>query len=171
MCETALVVEAPDAEPLVGKTRAALDSSAALGMPAHLTILYPFKPAEGLSSTVIATLAELAHRTPELAYQLTAVDEFDDVALWLRPNPTDLFRDLAEAVWTHFPESPPYRGEHVETVPHLTVATERTDAGWHATRRELDRRLPWSCAATALSIFCADQRGRWSLHERLPFGP
>jgi hypothetical protein len=48
--ETALIVEVPAAEVVVGRHRAALDRAAALGVPAHLTVLYPFRPAELLVS-------------------------------------------------------------------------------------------------------------------------
>jgi hypothetical protein len=39
---SAVVVPVPEAEPRVGALRTALDPSAALGVPAHVTILYPF---------------------------------------------------------------------------------------------------------------------------------
>ncbi|WP_079312549.1 hypothetical protein [Microbispora sp. GKU 823] len=42
--ETALVVEVPSAEPLVRGLRERYDSFAAYGMPAHVTVLYPFLP-------------------------------------------------------------------------------------------------------------------------------
>ena len=39
---SAVVVEVPEAEPLVGAWRLRFDPVAALGMPAHVTLLYPF---------------------------------------------------------------------------------------------------------------------------------
>ena len=45
--ESALVVLVPEADPLVGPFRSFFDPSAALGVPAHVTLLYPFvEPAE-----------------------------------------------------------------------------------------------------------------------------
>ena len=169
--ETALIVEAPDAEALVGAVRAELDPSAARGMPAHLTILYPFAPDEGLTAAVVAALAGIARGTKAFSYRLTTTGEFD-AALWLRPSPDDPFRGLVETAWARFPECPPYRGAHARIVPHLTVAVgpvDERDARWRAARRELDRRLPWPCTATALSIWRTDDSGCWRRGERLTF--
>ena len=42
---TALIVEVPEAEPAVGALRLEHDRSAARGVPAHITILFPFADA------------------------------------------------------------------------------------------------------------------------------
>ena len=44
MPETALVIAVPEAEPLVSDWRAQHDWSAQRGVPAHITLLYPFVP-------------------------------------------------------------------------------------------------------------------------------
>ena len=41
---SALLVEVPEAEPLVRQWRMDLDPHAALGVPAHITVLFPFAP-------------------------------------------------------------------------------------------------------------------------------
>ena len=40
--ESAVIVPVPEAEPAVGGLRAALDRAAVWGVPAHVTLLYPF---------------------------------------------------------------------------------------------------------------------------------
>lgn len=42
--ETAVLLRVPEAEPLVREWRAKGDPSAAHGVPAHVTLLYPFVP-------------------------------------------------------------------------------------------------------------------------------
>src|ERR1700761_7063123 len=42
--QSALLIRVPAAEPAVGAHRARLDASARDGVPAHLTVLYPFLP-------------------------------------------------------------------------------------------------------------------------------
>ena len=42
--ESALLLRCPAAEPVVGSSRARLDRAAAVGVPAHLTVTYPFRP-------------------------------------------------------------------------------------------------------------------------------
>jgi hypothetical protein len=39
-----LIVEVPEAEPDVARLRERLDASAPLGIPAHITVLFPFMP-------------------------------------------------------------------------------------------------------------------------------
>ncbi|MEU6741541.1 hypothetical protein [Streptosporangium sandarakinum] len=53
---TALIVPIPEAEEAVGPFRAALDVSAGWGVPAHVTVLYPFLPPERIDSRVLAAL-------------------------------------------------------------------------------------------------------------------
>lgn len=43
--EPTLLITVPEAEPLVGGARAMCDASAGDGIPAHMTVLYPFLPA------------------------------------------------------------------------------------------------------------------------------
>ena len=47
--QSALLILVPAAEPAVGEHRARLDASARDGVPAHLTVLYPFLPPAGRS--------------------------------------------------------------------------------------------------------------------------
>jgi hypothetical protein len=57
--ESALVVLVPEAEPLVKPFRDRYDPSAAAGVPAHITLLYPFKPPDEIDSTVLENLRRL----------------------------------------------------------------------------------------------------------------
>ncbi|XVQ84389.1 2'-5' RNA ligase family protein [Microbispora siamensis] len=119
--ETALVVEVPAAEPLVRGLRERYDSSAAYGMPAHVTVLYPFLPRERLDDGVLAALRDLfaARRPFEVAFG--DVGRFPGV-LYLAPAPGGPLRGLTEAVVGRWPEAPPYGGRFGDIVPHLTVA-------------------------------------------------
>jgi hypothetical protein len=52
--ETAVIVAVPKAEPVVSEHRQQLDVA---GVPAHVTVLYPFVAPEAISDTLITTLA------------------------------------------------------------------------------------------------------------------
>jgi hypothetical protein len=47
MAESAFIVCVPEAEPHVAVLRERFDASARLGLPAHITMLYPFMPLAG----------------------------------------------------------------------------------------------------------------------------
>jgi hypothetical protein len=42
--ESAIIIPIPEAEPIVGPLRLQYDGAARLGVPAHITVLYPFYP-------------------------------------------------------------------------------------------------------------------------------
>jgi O-methyltransferase involved in polyketide biosynthesis len=58
--ETALVVMAAEAEAQVAPIRSIHDPAAALGVPAHITLLHPFVPVARLDAATIAALSMIA---------------------------------------------------------------------------------------------------------------
>src|SRR5262245_40443086 len=121
MPESALVIEVPEAEPLVSEWRAQYDWSAQRGVPAHITILYPFAPTETIDDERLGGLRDLFSAHAAFSFALLRVARWPDVA-WLAPDPDEPFRALIAAVVARYPEYPPYEGIHDEVIPHLTVA-------------------------------------------------
>jgi 2'-5' RNA ligase len=119
--QSALVVLIPEAEGLVKPFRDRFDPSAAKGMPAHITILFPFKPPPELTPAIGEVLAGLFSQWPRFNVSLSKLGRFPD-ALYLAPGPEEPFHQLTQLVMERFPEHPPYEGEFVETIPHLTIA-------------------------------------------------
>ena len=65
--ESALVLAVPEAEAAVGALRAAHDPSAADGMPAHITLLYPFRDPARVDAALLAELAAFFAQVPAWA--------------------------------------------------------------------------------------------------------
>ncbi|MEV4197892.1 2'-5' RNA ligase family protein [Micromonospora globbae] len=122
--QSALIVPIPEAEPAVGRFRASLDRAASWGVPAHVTVLYPFLPPERIDEAVLAMVRDIVAAVPRFDVSLAHVDWFGDTVVWLAPQPDHLFRDLTAAVWRRFPEAPPYAGAYSEVVPHLTIGDD-----------------------------------------------
>jgi 2'-5' RNA ligase len=116
----ALVVLVPEVEELVATFRAKYDPSAAQGMPAHITVLYPFRPAQGFVR-VREYLQALFCSFQRFHFELASIERFPSV-LYLAPKPAEPLRDLIRSAWDAFPESPPYGGAVSEPTPHVTVA-------------------------------------------------
>jgi hypothetical protein len=55
--ESAVLVPVPEAERVVSPHRSRLDRAAALGVPAHVTVLYPFMPPAAITPSVVEALA------------------------------------------------------------------------------------------------------------------
>jgi len=133
--ESAFIVEVPEAEDRVRSIRTRLDPSASLGVPAHITALYPFMPS-GLIDESVLSAAEIAlSAMPAFAFSLNRVARFPGV-LYLAPTPETGFVHLTEALVRQFPEYPPYGGRFGTIVPHLTVA-HRTETELSAAQCEL----------------------------------
>jgi 2'-5' RNA ligase len=158
--QTALVISVPEAEPLVGPFRALYDRAEEMGIPAHVTLLYPFGDRDD-------GLAELFASFASFEFALTEVRRWPDV-LWLAPEPAERFAELTQALVERYPEHPPYEGAHETVVPHLTVASwgePPDDVG-----AELARGLPIAAPAThvvQLEEFAPD---RWRERQRFPLG-
>src|SRR5215207_6857407 len=62
--QSAVIVTVPEAEPLVGRHRERFDRAAGWGVPAHVTVLYPFMSPRDLSEAVVAKLAKAVAAVP-----------------------------------------------------------------------------------------------------------
>jgi hypothetical protein len=125
------------------------DWSAARGVPAHVTVLFPF--AAGADVDEVA-LAELFAERPSFAFTLERVETRGGM-VWLLPEPSRPFEELTQAVWRRWPEYPPYEGAHETVVPHLTVSE---------TPIEVDLQLPIASRAGAVTLLEEQPNGTWT---------
>ena len=85
---SAVVVPVPEAEPAVAGWRARCDPSAALGMPAHVTALFPFLDEARLTADVTGRLAAVCARAPVLDVELARFGRFPEVLYLTQTPPT-----------------------------------------------------------------------------------
>jgi 2'-5' RNA ligase len=165
--QSAVVVPVPAAEPVVGYWRERYDASAAQGMPAHVTALYPFLPEERLTREVVAALRELCAAIPAQEVRFRRTARFPAV-LYLEPAPAAGLRSLTLAIAERWPEAPPYGGRFDEVVPHLTVANGVDDEVLDDVDTEIRRRLPVTARLVAAALYVSDGE-RWRPYGQLPF--
>ncbi len=167
-----MVIDVGAAENLVGHWRRRHDAVASRGMPAHITILFPFRAPDAITQEVQQGLASFAARTPRHRFALVAIDEFKQ-AIYLRPYPDVWFRDLTQRLFEAFPDCPPYGGAFSDSIPHLTIAQTTGGDAHSALRLALDAAiatsLPIECEATALSLYIYDNSGEWTVAQRFAF--
>jgi 2'-5' RNA ligase len=162
---TALIVVVPEAEPIVGKWRKRYDD-ALHGVPAHVTLLFPFVPLEEVDGALLAELRGLLAAQPAFSFSLSRVERFPDV-IWLAPEPDEPFRRLTELICSQYPGYPPYEGVHDEVVPHLTVAPT---ALWNEIYSALTPHLPVAAEVQEVTLLTEDESGHWQVGERFPLG-
>ena len=168
---TALVVEVPEAavavDPWRERTAPAKPSN---GVPAHVTVLFPFVPAAEVDDRLVGELGALFAALPSFRFELRECRHFPAV-LYLAPEPPEPFVSLTEAVVAAYPGFPPYEGVFDAIVPHLTAA-EGAPAALHRAEGEIRQWLP--IAAEARDVLLLEEvepeHARWRTHTRLPLG-
>jgi len=171
--ESALIALIPEADVLVDGFRSRYDPSAAKGVPAHVTILYPFKPPSQLTSDVLQRLADLFGNSPCFDVSFAEMKRFPG-SLYLAPTPDEPFRELTQRVVQRFPENPPYGGAFSEIVPHLTIADVDDPQMLDEIAKEFESaaagRLPIHSQVTEVTLIDSSN-GRWQIRLRCALLP
>ncbi len=167
--KTALVLPVPEAEPVVGRWRERFDSSSADGVPAHVTVLYPFVADGRIDDRCLDELRALFAGHVSFDVRFSRCGRFPGL-LYLAPEPDGPFRRLTEAVVARWPEAPPYGGRFDEVVPHLTVAECADTAVFDDIEADILDRLPVTTHADAITLVVFDG-SRWRERAVFPLGP
>ncbi|MHA6617637.1 2'-5' RNA ligase family protein [Pseudonocardia sp. DLS-67] len=167
---SAVVVPVPEAEPRVGALRAALDPSAALGVPAHVTIMFPFVPPARLDDAVLAALGEVLAAAPAFTAEFSTVSWFEDV-VWWAPEPVAPFVALTRAVAGRFGLEP-YEGAHGDdVVPHLTIGHGAPVERMRAAEAEVSAGPPVRAAVRSALVMTGSRApASWTTLAELPLG-
>jgi 2'-5' RNA ligase len=169
--ESAVIVAVPEAEGAVSSWRARLDPAAGWGVPAHITVLYPFLPPGEIDDAVLESLAAAIAAVPAFDCTLARVSWFGAAVVWLDPDPAGPFRELTAGVWRSFPRCPPYGGRHDEPIPHLTVGDSAPLADLRAAERSVQALLPIPARVTMARLICGSMEpNSWHTITELPLG-
>jgi len=169
--ESGLLVEIPQAEPAVGRFRERLDPSTGLGVPAHITVLYPFIPPAGLDAAVLGQLEQLFAAVPRFAFRLDRTSWFDHRVVWLAPSDPGPFRTLTQRVVEAFPAYTPSGGEFGGITPHLTIGDGHPVDDLRAAEESIRPLLPIIGEVTAVSLITQQiPDGQFSRAATFPLG-
>ena len=169
----ALVVTVPEAEPLVGRFRSEYDPIASLGLPAHITINFPFVPGVDPTADTLARLQQIFAAAQPVSFTLDSIGRFPNV-VYLAPTPSAPFVQLIEQIAQEFPESPPYEGQFDDITPHLTVGSSPDSDLIESVEREFSDAassyLPINAVANHIWLI-DDTSGRWEKRLSFSLGP
>jgi 2'-5' RNA ligase len=144
------------------------DPAAAVGVPPHVTLLFPFLPVARLGPDIRRDLAKIARGVAPFEVSFARVGRFPGV-VYLVPDPADTFASLTAAIWSKFAEYPPYRGAHSEVLPHLTLA-DAPNGTLDAIAGESAHWLPFGQQVGALELLAQGADMRWRSRWRVPLG-
>lgn len=162
---TGLIVKIPEAESAVREWRERLDPGAREGVPAHVTVLFPFLRAGRIDGAVRRALGDVLAAHPAFTVRFERCGRFPGV-LYLAPEPDAPFRQLTRAVAERWPEAPPFGGRFDDVVPHLTVAQGHDEAALESAEAALVGGRPVTARVSSVALLVHDGT-RW--HERASF--
>jgi 2'-5' RNA ligase len=164
---SALLVPVEEAEPVVGALRRVYDPVAQHGVPAHVTVLYPFVPPDEITDDTVAAVASALRDERAFPFQLATVGRFPDGVLYLAPDPSESFLALTRLLAAAFPACPPYGGRFEVVVPHLTVA-DCDGAPLDEIEAKLAARLPIAAHAARVDLIVEGADQRWTVRASFP---
>jgi 2'-5' RNA ligase len=168
VAETALLVPVAAAEPLVRKHRLALDPVAPLGIPAHVTVLYPFIPPDEVDRAVCDAITAVLAGFAPFDFTLTEVRQFADGVIYIAPEPAQAFVSITEALAARWPDHPPYGGAFTDIVPHLSVAKAQGESAADELEAALNGGLPLDARADAVWLMEGQRDDRWAIRAVFP---
>lgn len=175
--ETALLLPVPAAEPSVHQHRARLDEAANDGVPAHITVLYPFLPPAEIGESVLASLRRLFAGFGAFEFRLDRIGWFGEEVVWLGPREPAPFTALTNLVFTVFPSCPPYGGQHPEVIPHLTIGHGGRPHALRAAAQSVRPCLPIQAVAAEVILMAGRRPGnpgnppdQWRTIAEFPLG-
>jgi 2'-5' RNA ligase len=144
------------------------DLAASLGAGPHVTALYPFAPAVGLTDEIRDGLARIATAVEPFDVRFERARRFPGV-VWVEPVPGGPFLEMTRAIAAQWPDWPPYGGLFDTVIPHLTIA-ESEVAPLDELASTVEAELPFEARADRLELWLQDDGGRWRPHWVFPFG-
>ena len=170
---TALLVQVPVAEAVDDFRRRHLAASVARGIPAHVTVLFPFAGPASIDAGLRAQVVEHFATFSAFSADLARVDRFD-AHVWLAPEPHERFIALLAGTYARFPQFPPYGDAFAEPVPHLTIAEVGVDGSIERVAEEAERALgpglPFAFGVDRVDLFEELSDGMWQQCESFELG-
>ena len=166
--QTAVIVPVSAAEPIVGRWRTRFDPAAAAGVPAHVTIIYPFLSGQDIDDNVVCEVRRLVAHHRSFTVTFADCGQFPDV-LFLVPDPDGPFRALTSDLFRRWPDAPPYGGLITDPVPHLTITHGASPKDAAQAEVDVRARLPFTCPIQEAWLIGFDGM-RWTRWVSLPLG-
>jgi 2'-5' RNA ligase len=164
---TAVSVVVSEAQALYDAWRDRWDP--APGVPAHVTLLFPFRPAELVDDALLDELRDLFSTAAPFDVEFRRVGRFEEVA-WLAPEPSEPFVALTKALVTRYPEYPPYGEESFdEVVPHLTIVNRAGPELLAEVESALVHELPVRARVREATLLEEGEDGVWSARAAFAF--
>jgi hypothetical protein len=168
--KSALLIPVPEVEPFVAICRQQLDPASRRGIPAHVTVLFPFVPPQSLDAGTIESVARLVSTVDRFEFTFLSTSWFDDRVLYLAPSPDEGFRTITQLLESAFPQYRPYEGKYDQPTPHLTIGDGAPLLELQRAEEALRPLVPLKAAAKELWLMAGGMGPKsWTVRERFEF--
>jgi 2'-5' RNA ligase len=144
--------------------------SVAIGIPLHVTLLYPFAPPNKVDEVA---LTDLFVKFDAFTLTLRGVATWP-LVVYAIPEPREQLLAMMHALFDQYPEYPPYDGEIAEPEPHATLSelapTESIEEVAAAIRAKTESFFPITCEVRDVALLEEDEADRWRERRRFPLG-
>ena len=137
----------------MSRHRSQYDPAANVGVPAHITVAYPFKPIELLTDDDQTVLTQVLARFHPFEVTFRTTGWFGDEMLFLDPSDGAPVLALIAAVEHAFPDYPIYGGTHEDVHPHVTVGKTPKREALEAVERDVLAFLPIKQLVDAVELW------------------
>lgn len=164
--ETVILIPVKEAEPFVSNLRLKYDPSAPHGIPAHITVLFPFIPPEKLKFEDLFKLKEIL-KFSKFEFKLEKIMTFPGV-VFLEPTNKEKFIEITKKIWETFPDYPPFEGKFLPEInPHLTIGHDLGSKfeSCLAESMKIEDKFPISASAEEI-LLLTSEKGEWTIQER-----
>jgi len=173
---SALVILAPECESMLAPYRRQYTVDGAVGLPAHVTILYPFCDYKAYDDKLELRLEATLSDVKPFTFTLSRLSRLaQNHVLCLEPSQCDELLTLITSVAKAFPNYPPYGGRIAldQIRPHVTIAASPPTDDLAAVEKEFVEStlplLPTRVVVNDLWLFLKSN-GKWQQHMSFRLG-
>jgi hypothetical protein len=169
--KSAVIFPFLEVEDVVDAWRRLLDPSQVRGIPAHVTVLFPFVHPIDLSIEISARLEDYFSKVPTFKVIFETTQWFEDRVVYLQPEPGQQFRTMTMQLLQAFPSCLPYGGQYADPIPHLTIGDGASLENLQAAERAVREHLPIETMAKGAWLMTGGMGpSSWSLRKSFPLG-
>jgi 2'-5' RNA ligase len=171
--ETSIDLHFDEVDALISKWRHATVAMASRGVPPHITLLYPWRPAP-LAEADVTELKSVVKQQRPFSVVFTRVDQFPGRVVYLAVNEEPELDGLRQKIVAAFPDASPYGGAFSYPIPHLTIAEAADDVTFDTLVREITAsiapELPIEILVREIVVMEEGEDTNWKVHSTLTLG-
>jgi hypothetical protein len=169
--KSAVVIPFLEIGDVVDPWRQQLDPAKVRGIPAHVTVLFPFVDPAGLSQEVLNILHDCLLEFSSFKVTFDSTGWFEDRVVYLQPKPAHKFQIMSERLQDAFPSCLPYGGKFAKPIPHLTLGDGAPLESLREAEAAVCANFPIETEASEAWLMSGGMGpDSWSLRQRIPFG-